>query len=62
MHCTILINGYKDDVKDLIPKIGDRARFMKWLDAYNQSSPNEETAQGAPEEVKDEEKQEIALE
>eukprot|EP01083_Nonionella_stella_P023894 66100_1 len=29
----------KDDVKELIPKIGDRARFMKWLSEYNLSTP-----------------------
>eukprot|EP01083_Nonionella_stella_P069267 184549_1 len=31
----------KDDIKDLIHKIGDRARFMKWLNEYKNGSSNE---------------------
>eukprot|EP01083_Nonionella_stella_P012596 35686_1 len=33
----------KDDVKDLISKIGDRARFMKWLNAYKNTQPTPKT-------------------
>eukprot|EP01083_Nonionella_stella_P027679 76227_1 len=32
----------KDDIKDLIVKIGDRARFMKWLNVYK--NKNNDTA------------------
>eukprot|EP01083_Nonionella_stella_P015453 43266_1 len=33
----------KDDVKELIPKIGDRARFMQWLKQYNRSLSSSNT-------------------
>eukprot|EP01084_Bolivina_argentea_P196179 336346_1 len=32
----------KDDVKDLISKIGDRARFMKWLNAHKNEQKQSE--------------------
>eukprot|EP01084_Bolivina_argentea_P132318 233514_1 len=41
VHDEALLCLEKDDVKDLIPKIGDRARFMNWLNVYKNKNTNE---------------------